>query len=185
MKKVLFLLVVFTFLFSCGKEKAQVENNKKNTEEVKIEDNLESEMVNEVEIKEETEKKEEIVKEYVEEKVAEEKNDLKYKISRSRLSYLVENREPVEEKKEFLLNERAYFFNEFVEVGNETKKINHKWYHFDKEGNKNLIATVTLDIRGKRWRTWSSKKLYLKGEWQVEVEDNNGNVILTENLKVK
>ena len=96
----------------------------------------------------------------------------------------MENREPLDEKKEFNLNERAYLFTEFMDIGNEVKTIKHKWYHIDDEGKKKLTAEISLDIRGKRWRTWSSKKLYLKGFWQVEVEDEKGKTILEEKLEV-
>lgn len=187
MRKILPILLILLFSISCGKEE-KTKNTEKNIE-VSVENSTQNEKESiqkeEQEVKEEGQ---EILEEVVEltNENLEEKEEKKeaYFVSRSRVSYLVENREPLEERKEFSLNDRAYLFTEFMNIGEEVRTIKHKWYHIDSEGNKELTAEISLDIRGKRWRTWSSKKLYLKGSWQVEVEDEKGNIIMAEELQV-
>ncbi len=56
----------------------------------------------------------------------------------------------------------------------EATSVNVVWYH-----EENRKATVTLPVgKGSRWRTYSSKKLAgLKGNWKVELQDPEGNVL--------
>jgi hypothetical protein len=181
MRKILSILFILMMLVSCGKEE-KTENAEKNIE-VSTENTPKKEITSKKEPEEKI--KGQGTVEVVSDINKEEEKDVEdYFLSRSRLSYLVEDREPMEEQQEFNLNDRAYLFTEFMNVGDEVKTIKHKWYHIDNDGNKKLTAEVSLDIRGKRWRTWSSKKLYLKGSWQVEVEDEKGNIILEKSLQV-
>lgn len=185
MKKYL-LLSLLLLVVACGKNK--VEDTK--TEKEKVTSEKEFVVVEkEIQIsKEEKEIKEEKVI-LEEEKVAVEEEKLiekaPYLVSRSRLTSEVQNKEPRQEKKEYGLNERAFFFTEVKEIGANARKISHKWYHVDDMGNEKLNATVKLEVRGNRWRTWSSKQLNHSGQWIVRVEDHLGNVMVEDKLMVR
>lgn len=180
MKKYL-LLSLLLLVVACGKSKVEDTSNEK--EKVTSEKEI---LIVEKEIKEievsEKEKKEEVS---IVEKEERPIKKADYSLHRSRLSNQVENREPSREKKEYKLNERAFFFTEIREVGDKAKRISHKWYSVDKLGNENLEATVSLEVKGNRWRTWSSKKLNHKGQWIVRVEDHLGNIMVEDSLTVK
>ena len=53
-----------------------------------------------------------------------------------------------------------------IEGASGATEITHNWYY---QGS--LKASVVLPVRGRDWRTWSSKRLSpeWKGEWMVEV----------------
>ena len=107
-----------------------------------------------------------------------------YTFSRGILTSEVVSREPGTYKDNFPLHSKAYYFTEFKDIS-EKKVIKHNWYFIDSQNNKKLMATVSLPIQGKRWRTWSSKNLFLKGEWLVEVVDDQNHIISTESFTVK
>jgi len=60
-------------------------------------------------------------------------------------------------------------------------EIFHVWYRGDKE-----MARVRLEARGKTWRTWSSKSVLASwdGDWRVEIEDIDGNVLATKKFSL-
>jgi len=97
-------------------------------------------------------------------------------LERSVLTEAVENKEPEISRESFPLYSKAYFYTEFRDVGEE-RTIYHNWYYLDKGGEKNLTASVALKVKGYRWRTWSTKNLYLPGTWSVEVVDEEDNLI--------
>ena len=84
----------------------------------------------------------------------------------------------------FPLYSRGYLYTEFINIGEE-KTIYHNWYLVQKDGEKTLMASVPLKIEGARWRTWSSKNLFLSGKWLVEVVDEDDNILSTTELYVK
>ena len=47
------------------------------------------------------------------------------------------------------------------------------------------MASVPLKISGPRWRTWSTKNLFLSGKWIVEVADENDTVLSKKAFNVK
>lgn len=58
--------------------------------------------------------------------------------------------------------------------------LQHVWIHGPHE------STVTLDIGGSPWRTWSTKQIPPEwtGEWRVEVRDSAGTVLATARFTV-
>ena len=107
-----------------------------------------------------------------------------FTLERTVLTQEVRDREPGIAKEVFPLYSKAYFYTEFRNIGEE-KTIYHNWYYSDEGGEKNLTASVPLKIAGFRWRTWSTKNLYLPGKWSIEVVDEEGNIIAENNFTVK
>ena len=86
----------------------------------------------------------------------------------------VEDKEPVGIVNMFpAVTEKVYCFLEARNIVEDTM-ISFVWYH-----NEDSKATVTLPLgKSRRWRTYSSKKLAgLKGDWKVELQDAEGNVV--------
>ena len=93
-------------------------------------------------------------------------------------------KEPENAVDTFPLYSQGYLYTEFINIGEE-KTIYHNWYLVEKDGEKTLMASVPLKIKGVRWRTWSSKNLFLSGKWLVEVVDEDDNILSTVELYVK
>lgn len=70
-----------------------------------------------------------------------------------------------------------YYYTDVRDLTGET--VTHRWKY---EGK--VIATVTLEIGGPRWRTWSSNDLVSSrtGRWEVVVTDSEGHVLVTDSF---
>jgi hypothetical protein len=101
------------------------------------------------------------------------------------LSDAIVQKEPAPEREMFYLGERAIFFTEFTDVEMEEEVVYHNWYFINGDGIKKITASVPLKIRGQRWRTWSSKNLFIKGNWKVELTDKNENILAYKNFTVE
>jgi hypothetical protein len=67
----------------------------------------------------------------------------------------------------------------FTEINNYANhRVTHRW----KYNNKTLFE-LSFNVRGPRWRVWTSKNIPVKwvGPWMIEVTDEDGN-ILTQKL---
>ena len=88
----------------------------------------------------------------------------------------VENREPVDQIT-FVANDvrKIIFFTDLRGLGNQT--VTHRWIY-----NGETTAEVPFQVRGPRWRVWSSKKMLeeLIGDWTVEIVSEAGEVIAAE-----
>ena len=75
----------------------------------------------------------------------------------------------------------AYCFLEAKEIENDTT-VTFIWYFESKE-----MARVSLPLtKGKRWRTYTNKKLAdLKGNWTVELLESSGIVLNTVSFQVQ
>jgi len=75
---------------------------------------------------------------------------------------------------------KVYFFTNIRHLKGD--KITHRWSYKDK-----VKAEVSFDIKGDRWRVWSSKNLWHTwvGKWKVEVLNQNGQVLLTKTFVYK
>jgi len=75
---------------------------------------------------------------------------------------------------------KIYFFTNIRNLTGE--KITHRWIYKDK-----VKAEVSFDIKGKRWRVWSSKNLWHTwiGTWQVDVLNSKGEVLLSKTFEYK
>ena len=63
----------------------------------------------------------------------------------------------------------------------DTTSVSHVWYLNDEEK-----AKVELSIKGKSWRTWSSKRIdpIWVGDWNVEVVSASGDVLSTKTFTI-
>jgi hypothetical protein len=99
-----------------------------------------------------------------------------FNIARLVIAGSVEGSEPVGAVNVFSSStEKVYCFLEARDIVEDTK-IFFVWYRDDAN-----MATVELSLRkGSRWRTYSSKKLAGRtGNWTVELQDANGNLLET------
>jgi hypothetical protein len=90
-------------------------------------------------------------------------------VERSQLTSRIENREPTDNLDDFVQGQnnemkRVYFFTHIT--GLVGQQVIHRWIYKGEEK-----ATVTLNIGGDNWRTYSSKRVpnYWQGKWQVQV----------------
>ena len=94
----------------------------------------------------------------------------------------VEDRQPVGTDTAFVKTIGQLYC--FVKVSGESDStsIFVNWMYDEKE-----MAKVELSVRGKTWRTWSSKKIIEDwvGNWKVEVADVAGNILMTKEFIIK
>ena len=67
---------------------------------------------------------------------------------------------------------KIYFFTNIRNLKGEY--ITHRWIY-----DNNVMANVRFEIRGPRWRVWSSKNLWHSwiGEWTVQVLLDDGTML--------
>ncbi|MCH9711149.1 MAG: DUF2914 domain-containing protein [Proteobacteria bacterium] len=72
---------------------------------------------------------------------------------------------------------KIYFFSNIRNLAGD--RITHRWLYKDK-----IKAEISFDIKGERWRVWSSKNIWhtWTGEWTVEVLDQLDNVLLVKTI---
>ena len=90
-------------------------------------------------------------------------------VERSQLTSNIDNREPMDNLEGAVQGQygqikQVYFFTETIGLGDQ--QIIHKWLY---DGDEK--ASVTLNIGGDSWRTYSSKRVpsEWQGKWQVQV----------------
>ena len=101
-------------------------------------------------------------------------DDPGFAIKRMVIAADVVAREPVAAGQTFgAATEKVYCFLEAAAIERETT-VYFVWYH-----EKTLVARVPLTLSaGKRWRTWSSKKIGgRKGAWRVELQEESGIIL--------
>ena len=109
-------------------------------------------------------------------------NQSNIKITNIAVCTSVENRQPIGTDSVFNADVgKLYCFTE-VKSGTDTSKISHVWFYKDKE-----MAKIDLPVKAKSWHTWSAKTIMpaWKGNWKVEVQDLNGNVVSTISFRIK
>ena len=102
-------------------------------------------------------------------------------ISQATFAQSVDNRTPIN-----LITEadnrlsKVYFFTNIRHLTGE--KITHRWLYQD-----TVKAEVSFDIKGPRWRVWSSKNLWHKwtGTWRVDVLNSRGEKLLSKTFEYK
>ena len=100
-------------------------------------------------------------------------------VSRAQFTSAIEQREPVDEIGQLGIDHgRIYFFSEIHNGQGHT--ITHRWLYQGK-----VMAEITFDIKGPRWRVWSSKNLlpFWTGTWTVQVVDGDGRVLTEKTFK--
>ena len=94
-------------------------------------------------------------------------------VVRSVFTTAVKDREPVDKLNNAKSDaEHVYFFTELRDMSGQTAI--HRWEH-----NGKVAAEVKFNVRGPRWRVWSSKTFSpnATGEWKVSVINGAGEVI--------
>jgi hypothetical protein len=94
----------------------------------------------------------------------------------------VEDREPVGADTAFADTVgQVYCFTKISGAEDETT-VSHVWYLNGEEK-----ASVDLSVKGKTWRTWSSKRIPKEwnGTWKVEVKSAEGNVLRSKEFVVQ
>lgn len=99
-------------------------------------------------------------------------------VVRSALTSAVENREPTDSLEAVSTEQnQLYFFTELRDMSGQTAK--HRWEH-----NGEVMAEVEFNVKGPRWRVWSSKSFVpgWTGDWKVSVVNGAGEVISEKNF---
>lgn len=99
-------------------------------------------------------------------------------VARAVFTTAVQDREPVDQLSEVPAGtETVYFFTELRGMQGQT--VTHRWSY-----NGTVMAEVSFDVRGPRWRVYSSKNFVPEwvGRWRVEVIDGGGNVVRSADL---
>jgi hypothetical protein len=94
-------------------------------------------------------------------------------VVRSVFTTEVKDREPVDKLNGTKSDaEHIYFYTELRDMSGQT--ATHRWEH-----NGKVAAEVKFNVRGPRWRVWSSKTFApnAEGEWKVSVLNGAGEVI--------
>ncbi len=93
------------------------------------------------------------------------------KVTRASFTTGIENREPVDSI-DTLTNDQSqvFFFTEVMNLTGQT--VTHRWEYKDQ-----VMAEVSFDVGGPRWRVYSSKRLFpgWLGDWTVVVTDASQN----------
>ena len=101
-------------------------------------------------------------------------------VARSAFTSSIEDREPVDTLQQMnAMDQKVYFFTELRDMEGQT--ATHRW-----EFNGDVMAEVAFDVKGSRWRVWSSKNLQPEwaGEWKVSVLNSANEVISETSLSV-
>lgn len=100
-------------------------------------------------------------------------------VARAALTSAVENREPTDKLETVSTDQQQlYFFTELRDMSGQTAK--HRWEH-----NGKVMAEVEFNVKGPRWRVWSSKSFVPNwtGDWKVSVINGAGDVIKEKTFK--
>jgi len=101
-------------------------------------------------------------------------------VARSMFTTAVEDREPVDSVDKVPADQSTvYYYTDLRNLTDET--VTHRWSY-----RGEVMAEVSFDVGGPRWRVWSSKNLRptWTGQWTVAVVDGAGNELATNALIV-
>ena len=101
-------------------------------------------------------------------------------VARSAFTSSIEDREPVDTLQQMnAVEQKVYFFTELRDMEGQT--ATHRW-----ELNGDVMAEVAFEVKGSRWRVWSSKNLQPEwvGEWKVSVLNSANDVISETSLNI-
>ena len=93
----------------------------------------------------------------------------------------VEERQPVGESDAFADTVGTlYCYTEIRGMGDSTT-VSHVWYQ-----GENRRADVKLNVRGYRWRTWSTKAIQQDwtGDWRVDVVSADGKILKSKRFRI-
>lgn len=99
-------------------------------------------------------------------------------VVRSAFTRDISEREPTEDLQKLTNdNEHVKFFTELRDMSGQTAI--HRWQYDGK-----VVAEIEFNVKGPRWRVWSSKSFVPQwtGDWKVSVVNGAGEVISEKNL---
>lgn len=99
-------------------------------------------------------------------------------VVRSAFTRTIDEREPTENLEKLTNeNEQVKFFTELRDMSGQTAI--HRWEYDGK-----VVAEVEFNVKGPRWRVWSSKSFVPQwtGDWKVSVINGAGEIISEKNL---
>lgn len=93
----------------------------------------------------------------------------------------IEERAPMGADSSFASDVGKLYCYTKISGAEDTTSVSHVWYLGDEEK-----AKVELSVKGKNWRTWSSKNIDPSwiGDWKVEVVSANGDVLSTKSFLI-
>ncbi len=92
------------------------------------------------------------------------------------------DRQPVDKVEAFpIRNGKLYCFTRITGV-DEPTVVYHVWFL-----DKQLMSRVELPVNSSDWRTWSAKTFLAEwpGEWRVEIQDIDGNLLKEVNFQLR
>ena len=101
-------------------------------------------------------------------------------VVRSIFTTAIQDREPIDKLSNSASDtEQVFYFTELRDMSGQT--ATHRWEH---EGK--VMAEVQFDVRGPRWRVWSSKSFIpsTAGDWKVSVVNGAGETISEEMISL-
>jgi len=101
-------------------------------------------------------------------------------VVRSIFTSAIDQREPVDQLKQLAKEQsQIFYFTELRDMAGQTAR--HRWQY-----NGEVVAEIDFDVRGPRWRVWSTKSLSptTAGEWKVSVLNGAGEIIAEELLTI-
>lgn len=101
------------------------------------------------------------------------------KVVRGVLATAIENRLPVEAAAPIAANVGQLFY--FTEVEGGPATIQHVWIW-----KGQTMATVSLEVKSPKYRTWSSKRIQPEwtGQWRIEARNSDGTVLSSHDFEV-
>jgi hypothetical protein len=109
-------------------------------------------------------------------------DDPGFTIARMAMCERIDNREPVNIADTFSADtEKVFCFLEAKNIDEDTM-VTFVWYFDNKE-----MSRVSLPLtKGRRWRTYASKKLAgMKGNWKVELLESSGIILHSVSFQVQ
>lgn len=93
----------------------------------------------------------------------------------------VEERLPVGESDTFADSVGTLFCYTDIKGMGDSTTVSHVWYH-----GENRRADVKLNVRGYRWRTWSTKVIQQDwtGDWRVDVVSSDGKILKSKRFRI-
>jgi hypothetical protein len=100
-------------------------------------------------------------------------------VVRSIFTSSIQDREPIDKLDNTAEAERVFYFTELRDMSGQTAI--HRWEYDGK-----VMAEVKFDVRGPRWRVWSSKSFVpgWTGDWKVSVLNGAGETISEEMISL-
>ncbi len=99
--------------------------------------------------------------------------------ARHQFTSAVVDREPTDQLADALNISPIFYFTELIDLQDTT--VTHRWLF-----NGNVMAEVSFNVGGPRWRVYSSKQIqpHWDGQWRVEVVDESGVVIAADDINI-